>query len=113
MRGDAKVTRYNLRFWFEHGGFCVWGMNDAAKRRFGYPIPNNKLPISASLIKELDSLEDEYGTYLDWAVPQNPSTWSNEQKKDFMLRATKAYQRLQYELGGDFVISNEVHESLV
>gem|GEM_PF-5255589 len=30
-----------------------------------------------------------------------------------MTRATKAYQKLQHQLGKDFVVSNEVHESLV
>jgi len=77
------MSKYKLKFWFEHGGICVWGENDNAKEKYGYAIDNEKLPISKELIEELNNLEDEYSTYLDWNEPQNPSPWSEEQKKIF------------------------------
>ena len=106
------MVSYKLRFMFDHGGFCVWGMNEDAQARFGYAIPNNALPITDSLLTELDVLEHEYGTYLDWEYPPNPSPWSKNQKVTFLHRATKAYKRLQEELGSDFIVSNELDLSV-
>lgn len=104
------MSRYQLRFWFEHGGPCIWGMNDKAKEKFGYPIENDKLPISANLIKMLNSLEDEYGTYLDWNCPSNPSPWSEEHKASFLNKANIAYERLKSELGADYQIENKINK---
>ena len=99
---------YRLRFWFEHGGFCIWGMNYEAKEKYGYAINNDRLPISSGLVHELNSLENEYGTYLDWDCPSNPSLWSNEHKADFINRATIIYEKLKDELGAEFLIDNEL-----
>jgi hypothetical protein len=77
------MSKYELKFWFEHGGTCVRGKNDSAKEKYGYVIDNEKLPVSKELIEELNDLEEEYSTYLDWNEPQNPSSWSEEQKKGF------------------------------
>ena len=77
------MNRNELRFWFEHGGTCIWGTNDSAKEEYGYAVDNGKLPISEKLLHMLNALEDEYSTYIDWNEPQNPSPWSDEQKKGF------------------------------
>jgi len=106
------AVKYKIRFWFEHGGFCLWGANDAAREKYGYPIRNERLPISSSLVSELDALEDEYGTYLDWGCPQNPTSWTNEQRIEFLNKATRAFERLKLELGDDFDITNEVARSV-
>jgi len=98
--------KYQLRFWFEHGGGCIWGMNKQAKDKYGYFIPYKSLPISRELIDDLCALEDEYSTYLDWNEPQNPSPWSNEHKTDFIQRATIVYERIKGELGADYEIEN-------
>ena len=100
---------YRLRFWFEHGGFCIWGMNDKAKEKYGYPIKNDSLPISDGLVQELNSLEKEYATYLDWDYPPNPPLWSDEHKADFKDRATIVYEKLKDELGSEFQVDNEIN----
>ncbi|MCL2746988.1 MAG: hypothetical protein FWE48_07905 [Coriobacteriia bacterium] len=106
------AAKYQIKFWFEHGGFCLWSANDAARKKFGYPIQNKKLPISEALVSGLDTLEAEYATYLDWDYPPNPSPWTYEQKVHFLRMANWAFQRLCAELGDDFEVINEVESSL-
>lgn len=106
------MKRYILRYWFEHGGICLWSVNENAKNKFGYPIDNDKLPVSKDLIDELYALEKEYHSYLDWDYPPNPSPWTIEQKYNFKNRANAAYWRLLSELGSDFEIINEIDSCL-
>lgn len=107
------MSKYQLRFWFEHGGFCIWSINDKAKEKYGYAVRNDALPISEDLVKEIDALENEYATYLDWNCPQNPSPWTKEHKTDFFYKATIVYQKLQKELGSDFEVTNEVSQCIM
>lgn len=102
------MAKYVLRYWFEHGGTCLWSNNDDAKNMFGYAINNEKLPISKALIEELYTLEEEYHSYLDWDYPPNPSPWTSEQKLDFKNRAYLVYLELLSELGNDFEVINEL-----
>jgi len=102
------INKYHLKFWFEHGGICIWGANEKAKNKYGYAIEQKDLPISAGLIRELNDLEDKYVTFLDWEYPPNPSPWSEEQKHDFLNRATIAYEKLKAELGTDYEVENNV-----
>ena len=104
------MNKYYLSFWFEHGGFCIWGMNDQEKQKYGYPIANNKLPILTELIKELNDLEEQYSIYLNWEYPLDPSPWTNEQKECFLQRVNEAYRRLKEELGLGFEIENQLHQ---
>ena len=101
-------AEYKLKFWFEHGGGCVWSANAASKDKFGYAIETISFPISDILIETLNNLEDEYHSYLDWDYPPNPSLWSEEHKQDFINRTTNAYEMLCYELGETYAVENEV-----
>lgn len=65
------MAKYILKYWFEHGGTCLWSVNDLAKSNFNYAITTEKLPISKPLIEELYSLEEEYHGYLVWKYPPN------------------------------------------
>lgn len=103
--------KYKLRFWFEYGDICIWGMNDNTKERYGYAIENSSLPISKEVINELNDLEKEYQSYIDWNEPQNSSLWTEEHKHDFINRANIVYEKLKKELGADYEISNEVMNS--
>jgi hypothetical protein len=107
------MSIYQLRFWFEHGGICIWGMNEKTQEKYGYAIKNNSLPISKELLIELNALEQEYATYLDLDYPPNPSPWTNEQRADFLKRATHVYEKLKAELGSDFEITNETDQSVI
>ena len=107
------MKKYMLRFWFEHGGTCIWGMNDNAQEKYGYAIENSELPISKALIGELNALESEYTTYLDWEYPPNQSPWTEEQKTVFLSRANMAYEKLKCELGSDYDVKNEAHRCVL
>ena len=102
-----------LRFWFEHGGICIWGINDNAQEKYGYAIENSELPISKTLIVELNTLESEYATYLDWEYPPNPSPWTEDEKADFLNRANIAYEKLKCELGSDYDVENEAYRCVL
>ena len=112
MQEWAIMKKYQLRFWFEHGGYCCWGMNDEAKKEYGYAIKNDTLPISNLTIKNLHDLENEYATYLDWNDPLKPSSWTIEQKVSFVERATVVCERMLNELGKEFDVVNEVNLSV-
>lgn len=102
------MSKYVLKYWFEHGGTCIWSMNDDARNKFGYAINNEELPISKTLVNELYALETEYHSYLDWDYPPSPSPWTEEQKNDFTNRANDLYIKLKLELGSNFEIINEI-----
>lgn len=101
--------KYIVRFWFEHGGICLWSVNKKAHAKYDYAIENNELPISLELVKKLNELEDEYHSYLDWDYPPNPSPWTQEHKQDFINRATDVYNVLCEELGNEYKVINDVH----
>ena len=99
---------YEFRFWFEHGGTCLWSKNDAVRVKYGYAVDSRALPISRQLMNELAALEVEYSSILDWAAPQNPLLWDEEKKHDFVRRATSVCDTLVAELEGDYLIRNDV-----
>lgn len=98
---------YKMSFWFEYGGHCLWSANDKSREKFGYAVDNRCLPVSHSLFEELNSMEREFRSYLNWEDPSGPSTWTTEHKADFCIRADKLYQKLVAELGVEFEIINE------
>lgn len=102
------LAKYILKYWFEHGGTCLWSVNAHAKKTFNYAISNEKLPISKKLADELYALETEYHGYLDWDYPPNPSPWTSNQKSDFKNRANETCLKLVSELGTDFEIINKI-----
>lgn len=107
------MAKYVLKYWFEHGGTCLWSINNDAKNKFDYAIDNEKLPISKALVDELYELEAEYHNYLNWDYPPSPSPWTLKQKNDFKNRANVTYLKLLLELGSDFEIINEIDRCIV
>lgn len=103
---------YILKFWFEHGGICIWSANDVANGEYGYAVSNEQLPISNELVDILYALEDEYAGCLDWSCPQNPSPWTEVQKNTFRDRANDAYNRLIEELGNQYEVINKIDECI-
>ena len=33
-----ELARYVIRYWFEHGGCCLWSKNEEARIKFNYNI---------------------------------------------------------------------------
>lgn len=104
------MEKYVLRFWFEHGGICIWGKNEAAKEKYGYSIENYELPISEELINLLDSLESEYVKCINWDSPLDESPWTKEERLRFIDNANYAYAKLVKELGSEYEIINDITE---
>lgn len=102
------MAKYELRFWFEHGGVCLWAENEIARNKFGYAINNENLPISRELKNELNTLEVRYHGCLDWSCPSNPSPWSHEQWECFRVDAKNVYDRMKNELGNAYHVIDEI-----
>ena len=49
IESKYTVNKYHLRFWFEHGGTCLWAINEKAKNKYDYAIKQKNLPISAKI----------------------------------------------------------------
>lgn len=99
---------YKMRYWFEHGGFCLWASNKKTNEVYGYAIDFRKLPISNSIKEKLNALEETYVSILDWDCPSNPLLWSYKEKMDFVKQATSVLDLLKEELGEDYTIQNDV-----
>jgi hypothetical protein len=110
MTKENPKPKYILKYWFEHGGICLWSVNENAKERFDYPIENHILPISEELVEELDNLEVEYKGYLNWNDPLAPSPWTPKQKNDFRTKANETFDKLIIELGSDFEVINKIDD---
>lgn len=95
---------YKMNFWFEHGGHCLWSANDRSREEFGYAVDNSCLPVSYSLLEEMNDMECEFHSYLNWSDPAGPSPWTAEHKVDFCSRAWELYKKLAAELGDEFEI---------
>jgi len=103
---------YEIRFWFEHGGPCLWSLNRETKDKYGYPISKLELPLSESTLIKLNCLKEEYHSYLNWDAPASPSAWSEDHKKDFIVRGNDVYSILVKELGDVFQVRNEITSSV-
>ena len=51
---------YKMNFWFEHGGHCLWSANGRSREKFGYAVDNSCLPVSRSLLEEMNDMECEF-----------------------------------------------------
>jgi len=103
---------YLIRFWFDHGGTCLWGKNELTKEKYGYAIENNQLPITNELIHILNELNDKYVYSLNWANPLDPAPWTKEDRAAFRNLANEAYLRLVKELGQEYEIINDIESSI-
>ena len=97
---------YRMKFWFEHGGGCLWSVNDAAKARYGYKVNIQTLPIDDSLKHDMVSLELRFRTYLDWDDPTAGCQWTAMEKEVFQRDARTVYERLCAQLGGTYCVEN-------
>lgn len=103
---------YKISFWFEHGGGCLWAKNDEAKEKYGYLISPKNLSLSEKTILEIERLEKLYFTYLNWSNPIAPSKWTTTEKLHFLELANDLYNNIVDELGCDFIIENNVKNSI-
>lgn len=100
------MAKYKLKFMFDWGsGSCLWSINDAANKLYGYSVSTEQLPISSELKDTLNELINTHDEALDWNCPQNGLLWSEEQIQSFMTAAVAAYEKLSLELGQEYDIA--------
>lgn len=99
--------KYIIKVWFEHGGVCLWGMNQAAKEKYNYPIAPELLPISEETKAIANSMNKAYRTAYDWNDFSKGTVWTEEQIEEFEKKSQDLAIRLQKELGDDYIIKYE------
>ncbi|WP_328618329.1 hypothetical protein OHS18_21935 [Amycolatopsis sp. NBC_00355] len=83
-----------MRFFFDAGsGAVLWA--DVG------PADLDRLPISAGLRADLDSLVEQYDESLNWDYPPDPGPWREARCRRFNADVRAALARLRRELGED------------
>jgi len=103
--GEKMNDKYVIRLWFEHGGECLWAVSEKARERFFTVVHLEDLPISEATRRLAEQMNREYITAFDWNDFSKGSVWSEEQKKDFVVRGENLRNALQKELGDEYVIT--------
>src|SRR5689334_14115844 len=75
----SDPSKYNLRFFFEWGGGCLWPGNDASYKDFDLgpydlldPCP---LPLSAATLERCRQVAEWYDASLNRNYPPDPGPW--------------------------------------
>ncbi|XMB87069.1 hypothetical protein RJG79_04530 [Mycoplasmatota bacterium WC44] len=106
--GELKniTHKYVLRFFFDWGTeSCLWGANEEAKKKFGYPIELSEFNFSEKLIKEIKHLGYMWRTSVD---EYYRCTWTEEESKEFNEKADNLYEKMASELGIGFYVLSEI-----
>lgn len=103
------MARYTFKYWFEWGCCedfcpCLWSADDITRNKYDYSVDLYELPVSEDLIEFLCKLGIEHDNALDWEYPPNPLLWTEEEEKNFYIKAEEGYKRLCQELGEDYQI---------
>jgi hypothetical protein len=101
------TKKYQIRFFFEYGGPCLWGANEFTIDNFGYPIKPEQLPLSQETVSELKKLIVWYQNSLNWSDPSGPLLWGEDECQRFNARAEQIFSALRIELEDDFDLKNE------
>ena len=98
---------YEVRYWFEWRGPCLWSANDAARREFDYAVDYADVPLSAETIARIEELTAWHDTALNWDYPPDPGPWRQEECDRFNQAASDLYRQLVEELGPRFEVVDE------
>ena len=108
MTGQAM---YELRFFCEWGGGCLWPGNDAVRHDFGLgpydlldPCP---LPLSAATRERCARLTEWHDTSLNWDYPPDPGPWRQAECDRFNAAASELLADIRQELGTGFEVVND------
>lgn len=97
------MVKYQMKLMFDWGsGTCLWSINDAARKKYDYPVDISTLPISIDLIHHLEKLCDEHDQAFNWEDPTNDLLWNQEECEVFMKKAKNIYENLCRELGAEY-----------
>jgi hypothetical protein len=103
-----------LRFFLEAGaGVCLWAWDEQAKKRFGYAVELDDVPLPRDLVADLMHLMADYDATIDWDNPGNsgqdtaPVTFGYEADAPFRERIAALLTRLRTALGSSFEIESD------
>jgi hypothetical protein len=57
MLSGKHYEKFQIRFFFEYGGGCLWGVDEGTNQEYGYPINLELLPLKKSTIDQLRILK--------------------------------------------------------
>ena len=106
----AGQARYELRFFCEWRGGCLWPGNDAASRDFDVgpydsldPCP---LPLSLATLERCRRLIEWHDTSLNWEYPPDPGPWRQSECDRFNAAVLELLMDIRRELGAEFEVLN-------
>lgn len=101
---------YELRYFFEWGGGCLWPGDDAARRDFDLgpydlldPCP---LPLSLAILVRCRELAEWHDTSLNWDYPPDPGPWRQPECNRFNAAAAELLADIRRELGPAFRVAD-------
>lgn len=102
------MANYLFRYFFSPGsGICLWSANEAARKKFDYPVELRSLNLPENLLRDALHIVTWYDTSLDWSYPSDPSPWSAEERARFNEASQGLLSKLRQQLGSEFSISDE------
>ena len=103
-----------LRFFLDAGsGVCLWAHDDAARKKFGYAVELDDVPLPRDLVADLMHLMADYDATIDWNDPANtgsdgtPTAFGYEADAPFRDRITALLVRVRAALGPQFEIESD------
>ena len=100
--------QYRFRYFFDTGsGICLWSDNDAARRRFGYAVDVENLPLPESVCRRSVFVTSWYDTFMDWENAPEPSPWAAREESAFKFAAQELLLLFREHLSQDFEIIDE------
>ena len=103
-----------LRFFLDAGsGVCLWAWDAPAKKRFGYAVELDDVPLPRDLVADLMHLMADYDATIDWDNPANtgadgtPTAFGYEADAPFRERIAALLPRLRTALGPEFEIESD------
>ena len=95
-----------LKYMRDYTCTSLWTNNDEARKILGgYNVPYEKLPLSDILKAELEKMDEEYLTLIDFNDPHQ-CLWDSNHINDYNKRSDFLYERLVEEIGGTYDIIN-------
>lgn len=104
----TDASQWQLKFFFEWGGGCLWPANDAAHRDFG-PGPYDlitpcPLPLSAVTLAECRRVAEWHDTSLNRNYPPDPGPWRQPECDRFNEVVLNLLATIRAELGARFEV---------
>jgi|GEM_PF-3399380 len=99
------MALYEFTYIFTHADGCLWGLNAAARREYGYFVDTDQLPLTAQTKAEIKRLYREYDTRFNWEIMEE--LWSWRDKHQFKKRTNSLLKVIRKELGENYSIRTD------